>query len=99
MISGSLIDNDYIKNALTEKFFINGTVENIYFSNHDAARNVIDKNSKLFLVLKAKIWKVFMKCKKINFGPLKSYLFGVATFFLMWFLSIQLNLVSGSLNK
>ena len=38
-----------------EEFFVNATVENIYFSDHDAARIVIDKKSKLVLILKAKM--------------------------------------------
>ena len=35
-ISGSLIDHVYIKKSLIEEFFSNATVENIYFSDHDA---------------------------------------------------------------
>ena len=43
-ISGSLINHVYIKKALMEKFFTNVTVENIYFSDHDAVRIAIHKN-------------------------------------------------------
>ena len=39
--SGSLIDHVYIKQALMEEFFTNTTVENIYFSDHDAVRIAI----------------------------------------------------------
>ena len=44
-ISGSLIDHICIKKALMEEFFTNVTVENIYFSDHDAVRIIIEKNS------------------------------------------------------
>ena len=44
-ISGYLIDPVYIKRTLMENIFTNVTVENIYFSDHDAARIVIEKNS------------------------------------------------------
>ena len=44
-ISGSLIDDVYIKKTLMEKFFTNESVENIYFSDHDAVRIVIEKNA------------------------------------------------------
>ena len=43
-ISRSLIDHVYIKKALMEEFFTNVTVENIYFSDHDAVRITIEKN-------------------------------------------------------
>lgn len=43
-ISGSLIYYVYIKNALMEEIFTNVTVENIYFSHHDAVRISIEKN-------------------------------------------------------
>ena len=43
--SGSLTDHVYVKKTLMEEFSINLTVENIYFSDHDAVRNVIDKNA------------------------------------------------------
>ena len=43
-ISGSLIAHVYIKKALMGEFFINVTVENIYFSDHDAIRIPIKKN-------------------------------------------------------
>ena len=44
-ISGSLIDHVYVKKTLMEEFSINLTVENIYFSDHDAVRIVTDKNA------------------------------------------------------
>ena len=44
-ISGSLIDHVYIKKTLMEEFCTNATVENIYFSDHDALRIVIKKNA------------------------------------------------------
>ena len=44
-ISGSLIDHVYIKKTLMEEFSTNVTVENIYFSDHDALRIVIKKNA------------------------------------------------------
>ena len=40
-----MIDHVCIKKALTEEFFTNANVENIYFSGHDAVRTVIEKNS------------------------------------------------------
>ena len=43
--SESLVDHVYIKKTLLEEFFTTATVENIYFSDHDAARTVIGKNS------------------------------------------------------
>ena len=43
-ISRSLIDHVYIKKALMEEFFTNVTVENIYFTDHDAIRIAIHKN-------------------------------------------------------
>ena len=42
-ISRSLIDHVYIKKALMAESFTNVTVENIYFSDHDAARITIEK--------------------------------------------------------
>ena len=42
--SGSLIDHVYIKKTLLEEFPANAIVENIYFSDHDAIRIVIEKN-------------------------------------------------------
>ena len=42
-ISGSLIDHVSIIKAFMEGFFINVTVENIYFSDHDAVRTAIEK--------------------------------------------------------
>ena len=44
-ISGSLIDHAYIKKTLMEEFSAQATVENIYFSNHDAVRIVIEKSN------------------------------------------------------
>ena len=44
-ISESLIDHVYVKKTFKEKFSINLTVENIYFSDHDAVRIAIDKNA------------------------------------------------------
>ena len=44
-ISGSLKDRVYIKKTLMKEFSANGTVENFYFSNHDAIRIVIEKNN------------------------------------------------------
>ena len=44
-ISGSLIDHFYIKKSLMDKFFTNATVENIYFSDHDAVRIIIVTNA------------------------------------------------------
>ena len=35
----------YVKKTLMEEFSINLTAENIYFSDHDAVRIVIDKNA------------------------------------------------------
>ena len=40
-MSRSLIDHAYIKAALMEEFFINVTVKNIYFSDHNAVIIVI----------------------------------------------------------
>ena len=42
-ISGSLINHVYIKKAFMAEFFTNVTVENIYFSDHDAVRITIEK--------------------------------------------------------
>ena len=42
--SGSLIDHICIKKNLMEEFETNGTVENIYFLDHDAVRVIIEKN-------------------------------------------------------
>ena len=44
-ISGSLIDHVYIEKTLMEEFSANATVENIYFSDHDAIRIVTEKNN------------------------------------------------------
>ena len=43
-ISGSLIDDVYIKKSLMEEFFTNATVENIYFPDYVAVRIIIEKN-------------------------------------------------------
>ena len=43
-ISGFLINHAYIKKSLIEEFFTNATVENIYFSDHDAVRIIIEIN-------------------------------------------------------
>ena len=43
-ISWSLIYHAYIKKRLIEEFFTNATVENIYFSDHHAARIMIENN-------------------------------------------------------
>ena len=39
----------YIKKDLIEELFTNATVENIYFSDHDAVRYIIQKNAVDFL--------------------------------------------------
>ena len=44
-ISGYLIDHVYIKRGLMKEFITNVTAENIYFSDHNAIRIVIEKNS------------------------------------------------------
>ena len=44
-ISGSLIDHVYIEKTLIEEFSSNILVENIYISDQDALRIVIEKNS------------------------------------------------------
>ena len=44
-ISGSLINHLYIKKCLIEEFFTNETVENIYFSDDEAVRTIIEKNA------------------------------------------------------
>ena len=44
-ICGSLINHVYIKKTLIEEFSANATVENIYFSDYDAIRIVIEKNN------------------------------------------------------
>ena len=49
--SGSLIDRVYNKKGLMEEFFSNGTVENIYFSDHDAVRIIIEKNALKFCTI------------------------------------------------
>ena len=43
-ISGSLMNHLYIKKCLIEEFFTNETVENIYFSDDEAVRTIIEKN-------------------------------------------------------
>ena len=47
-MSGSLINCVYIKKTLTTEFSINATVENIYFSDHDHVRIVIEQNNVYF---------------------------------------------------
>ena len=49
-ISESLIDHVYINKALMDKFITNITVENIYFSDHEAVRIVIEKISLDFYI-------------------------------------------------
>ena len=44
-ISGSLIDHVCILRTLLEEFSTNVSVENIYFSDHNALRIVIEKNT------------------------------------------------------
>ena len=44
-ISGSLMNHLYIKKCLIEEFFTNETVENIYFSDDEAVRTIIEKNA------------------------------------------------------
>ena len=43
--SGYFIHHAYIKKSLMEEFFASATVENSYFSDYDAVRTVIEKNS------------------------------------------------------
>ena len=50
-ISGLLIDHVYIKKTLMEEFSTSVTVENIYFSDHDALRTVIKKNAVDFHII------------------------------------------------
>ena len=50
-ISGSLIDDVYIKKTLMEEFSTNVSVENIYFSDHDALRIVIERNPVDFQII------------------------------------------------
>ena len=49
-MSGPLIDHRYIKRALMGEFITNVTVKK-YFSDHDAARIVIEKNSGNFHII------------------------------------------------
>ena len=44
-ISESLMDDAFIKKMLMAEFSTNATVENIYFSDQDNGRIVIEKNS------------------------------------------------------
>ena len=44
-ISGSLIDHIYIMISSMDEFFINATVENIYFSDRDAVIMKTEKNA------------------------------------------------------
>ena len=43
-ISGCLTVLVYLTKSLIEELFTNATVESIYFSDHDAERNIIEKN-------------------------------------------------------
>ena len=43
--SGSLIFHIYIKKTLMENLFADATVKNIYFSDHDVVRILIDENA------------------------------------------------------
>ena len=47
-ISESLTEHLSIKKTFMEEFFINATVENIYFSHNNAVRIVIEKNAAAF---------------------------------------------------
>ena len=49
-ISGCFIDHVHIKKVLMAEFFTNLTIENIYFSDHDAARITIEKNYSDFYI-------------------------------------------------
>ena len=49
--SGSLIDHVFIKKCLMEEFLTNPTVENIYFSDHDTVRIIIEENAVDFLTI------------------------------------------------
>ena len=53
-VSGSLVDHVSIIKAFMEGFFINVTVENIYFSGYDAAR-IVTETFYLFLYLSIKV--------------------------------------------
>ena len=44
-ISVSLINHVYIKKILMEEIFTGATVENIYFSDYDPVRTLIDKST------------------------------------------------------
>ena len=44
-IPGSLLDHVYINKTLMRQFSINGTFENIYFSDHDAIRIAFEQNN------------------------------------------------------
>ena len=50
-ISGSLIDHFYINKTLMQYFPTNATVENVYFSGHDSASIVIEKNDANFCTI------------------------------------------------
>ena len=50
-MSGLLLDQVYIKKTLIEEFSTNVHVENIYFSDHDAARILVDENTVYFYTI------------------------------------------------
>ena len=50
-ISGSLIDYVNIKKSLMEKIFTSATVENIYFSDDDVVKIIIEKNAVDFRII------------------------------------------------
>ena len=50
-ISGSFINHVYIKKTLIEEFSTNVSVKNIFFSDPDALRIVIEKNAVYFQVI------------------------------------------------
>ena len=61
-ISGSLIDHVYIKKALMEEFFTNVSVENIYFSDHDAVRIAIHKNLLISILIHQICYNQVINC-------------------------------------
>ena len=50
--SRSLIDHVYIKKSLMEELLFNATVKNIYFSDHDAVRIMIEKIMLIFVLFR-----------------------------------------------
>ena len=44
-LSGFFVDQVYINNSLMKECFTNATVGNIYFSDHNAVRIIIEKNA------------------------------------------------------